>query len=295
MANPGARAVASASAVSTVPPRRGSLLLFFVAAFAVPWALWIPVAVAMPSANALGWLLVTFGAVSPAIVALAFTAHDQGRAGVRALIAPVTRGNVAARWYGFALGYTAAIKLLAALLHRVLTGGWPRLGGVSLLLIPFAILISTPVQAGEEIGWRGYALPRLAARWGLARASLVLGVIWAAWHLPLFYVRWSDTWQQSFVVFTLQVTAVSVAFAWLWERTGRSLLLPMVLHASVNNSKDIVPFATPGGTGVFGLHASLMAWLGTALFWACAVVMLAAIARPVARPAGEPAAQLPID
>jgi membrane protease YdiL (CAAX protease family) len=274
--------------MSTGPSPRGSLWLFFAGSFAAAWALWIPVAVGIHAANALGWVLVTIGALTPAMVALALTAHDQGGAGVRALVAPVTQGRVAARWYLFALGYTVAVKLGVALLHRVLTGGWPRFGDLSWLLIPFAIAISTPVQSGEEIGWRGYALPRLAARIGLARASLVLGVIWAAWHLPLFFVRWNDTWRQSFVVFTLQVTAISVAFAWLWERTGHSLLLPMLLHAAVNNTKDIVPSATPGGAGTFGLHASLVAWLTVALFWACALVMLVWMARGA--PAAQPAA-----
>ena len=277
--------------MSTGPSPRGSLMRFFAGSFAAAWALWIPVALGIHAANALGWALVTIGALTPAMVALALSARDPGGAGVRALVAPVTQGRVAARWYLFALGYTVAVKLGAALLHRVLTGAWPRFGHLPWLLIPFAIAISTPVQAGEEIGWRGYALPRLAARIGLARASLVLGVIWAAWHLPLFFVRWNDTWHQSFVVFTLQVTAISVAFAWLWERTGHSLLLPMLLHAAVNNTKDIVPSGTPGVTATFGFQASLLAWLTAALFWACALIMLARMARRAAPRAGASAAQ----
>jgi CAAX protease family protein len=279
--------------VSTGPSPRGSLLLFFAGTFVLAWALWIPVAAAGPSASALGWALVTLGALSPGIVALVLTARDRGSTGVRELFEPVTRGRVAARWYLFALGYMAAVKLGAALLHRVISGAWPRFGNLPWLLIPFAIAISTPVQSGEEIGWRGYALPRLAARIGLARASLVLGLIWAAWHLPLFFVRWSDTWRQSFVLYAATVIALSVAFAWLWERSGGSLLLPMLLHASVNNTKDIVPSATPGGTETFGLHASLVAWLTLALFWACAAVMLAGMARRAAQPAGVLAAQSP--
>ena len=73
----------------------------------------------------------------------------------------------------------------------------------------------------------------------------MLGLIWACWHLPQFFIRESDTFGQSFVVFALEVTALSVAIAWLWARTGGSLLLPMLLHAAVNNSKDVVPSALP--------------------------------------------------
>jgi CAAX protease family protein len=265
---------------------QGSLPLFFTATFAVAWACFIPVAAAIPRAGALGWLLVTLGTFAPSLVALALTARDEGQAGVRALLARTIQGGVAARWYLFAVGYTAAVKLCVALLHRAIAGAWPRFGSLPLYLIPFAIAISTPVQAGEEIGWRGYALPRLARRIGLAPASLVLGVIWAVWHLPLFFVRWGDTYGQSFIVFVMQVTALSAAFAWLWARTGRSLLLTMLLHAAVNNSKDIVPSASAIAPGTFGLDVSLVAWLTLAVFWACAAFFLGWMAMTESRRAG---------
>jgi membrane protease YdiL (CAAX protease family) len=134
-------------------------------------------------------------------------------------------------------------------------------------VIVLAILVSTPVQAGEEIGWRGYALPRLAARFGLGRASLLLGLIWACWHLPQFFIPEADTYGQSFFVFVLQVTALSVAMAWLYAHTNGSLLLVMLMHAAVNNSKDIVPSGAAGAANTFGLTASTMAWLTVTMLW----------------------------
>jgi membrane protease YdiL (CAAX protease family) len=154
------------------------------------------------------------------------------------------------------------------------TGAWPRFGTDPWYLIPLAILFSTPFQAGEEIGWRGYALPRLAARFGLARASILLGVIWGCWHLPQFFIREADTYRQSFFVYVLGVIALSVTIAWLWDRAGRSLLLPMLLHAAWNNSKDIVPSSMPGATSTFGLGASPVGWLTLALLWVCAAFFL---------------------
>jgi CAAX protease family protein len=99
-----------------------------------------------------------------------------------------------------------------------------------------ATLLSTLVggQAGEEIGWRGYALPRLAARFGLGSASVLLGLVWAIWHLPLFLVPEADTWGQSFPLYLLQVTALSVAIAWLFANTRSSLFPVMLMHAAVN-------------------------------------------------------------
>ena len=129
------------------------------------------------------------------------------------------------------------------------------------------------MQAGEEIGWRGYALPRLARQLVLVRASIVLGVIWACWHLPLFFIPGSDNYGRSFPVYLLAVTALSVAMAWLYWRTNGSLLLTMLMHAAVNNS-NIVPSAVLPGADPFALSAPLVAWLTAALLSICAVYFL---------------------
>ena len=100
-----------------------------------------------------------------------------------------------------------------------------------------------------------------------APASVILGVIWASWHLPLFFFPAADTLGQSFPLYVVQVTALSVAGAWLYWRTGGSLLLVMLLHAAVNNTKDIVPSAVPGATNPFALSTSLVAWLSATLLW----------------------------
>ena len=174
----------------------------------------------------------------------------------------------------FAIGFFPAIKLSVALVHRVATGVWPSFGEEAWYVMAGAIVISTWVQAGEEIGWRGYALPRLSDRFGLALASVILGILWACWHLPLFFVPVSDTYGQSFPLYLLQVTAVSVAMAWLYWRTGGSLLLVMLLHAAVNNTKDIVPSVVPGATNPFALSPSLVAWLTVAFLWIAAGIFL---------------------
>jgi membrane protease YdiL (CAAX protease family) len=255
----------------------GSTWIFFVGVFAVTWTCFITVAVAIPTRTPLGVLLVLTGAYAPSLVALALLARSQGMDGVRELLGRVLRWRVAGRWYAFAAGYFVAIRLTVAVLHRLITGAWPRFGDSPWYLIPFAVAFSTPFQAGEEIGWRGYALPRLAARWGLAPASLALGLIWAVWHVPQFFIRWGDSYGQSFPVFALGVVALSVTLAWLWARTGGSLLLPMLLHSAVNNSMDIVPAAVPGATHVFGFGASLVAWLSVALLWIGAAYGLASM------------------
>src|SRR6266850_1024162 len=125
--------------------------------------------------------------------------------------------------------------------------------------------------------------PSWVARCGLARASILLGLIWGSWHLPQFFIPEADTYGQSFFVYVLQVTALSVAMAWLYARTNGSLLLVMLLHAAVNNAKDIVPSALPGANSTFGLDASLVAWLTVTLLWICAAYFLAGMPKWDAR------------
>jgi len=279
------------------------IVAFLALTFAVTWTCFITVAVRSGSRLAHSGLglelgaLVFVGTITPSLIALALTARAEGANGTRALLGRILQWRVSARYYVFALGYMAAIKLTVAVAHRFVAGAWPRFWEEPWYLMAAAIVISTWVQAGEEIGWRGYALPRLAARWGLATASIVLGVIWALWHLPLFYVHGADTYGQSFFAYLLQVVAISVAMAWLYRRTRGSLMLVMLMHASINNTKGIVPTIPrtpadplwPGASlsawssvpiiaskpaDALWLGASLTAWLSVAVTWAVAAVLL---------------------
>ena len=253
---------------------RAVLVAFFALTFALAWSAW-SVASAFPEnwslSSALKTPIFLLGVFAPAICALGLTARSEGRRGVERLFAQIGKWRVRVGWYLFAAGYIAALKLTVAVMHRAMTGGWPRFGETPWPLVLIALFFSTPVQAGEELGWRAYALPRLASRLGLGPASLLLGLIWAAWHLPLFFSPETDTYGQSFPLYLLQVTALSVAMAWLYWRTGRSLLLVMLMHAAVNNTKDIVPSAVPGASNPFGLSTSLVAWLTVGLLWIAAV------------------------
>jgi membrane protease YdiL (CAAX protease family) len=206
------------------------------------------------------------GVFAPALVALALTARSDGRSGSVALVRPVVQAPSAARWYVFALAYMLVIKIAAALMYRFIGGAWPAFGDTPWYLLLLAIPFSTPVQSGEEVGWRGYALPRLATRMGLPWASLLLGVLWALWHLP-FFLMVGDKGGQSFPVYVLGTTAISVAMAWLYWRTGGSLLITMLMHAAINNTTDIVPTSTPGATDPFSVKASLVAWLTLCFMW----------------------------
>jgi membrane protease YdiL (CAAX protease family) len=246
-------------------PPAGSLLAFFSLTYAVTWPCFI--AACVLQAGIVRAVLLFLGTVAPSLVALSLTARAEGGTGTQALLNRLVEWRVGARWYVFALGYMVAVKLSVAVVHRAALGTWPRFGNEAWYVIIAAIVASTPFQSGEEIGWRGYALPRLAMRFGYAAGSLLLGLIWACWHLPLFFLPGSDKQGQSFAVYALQVTALSVALAWLYMHTNGSLLLAMVMHSAVNQTKDIVPSIVSGAVNPFALSISLTAWLTVAILW----------------------------
>ena len=167
---------------------------------------------------------------------------------MKALLMPLLTYQVAIKWYLYAFGFWISIKLTAALLHYFITGIWPAFGSESIIIIIIVIFTSALILTGEEIGWRGYALPRLAGHMGYVRASLVLGILGACWHLPLFYFPGHGNYGQSFPVYFLIVIALSYAITWLYLNTRRSLLLVTLMHSAYNQTTGIVPtrFSEPG-------------------------------------------------
>lgn len=265
----------------------GSLLKFFFVTYTVSWVCFCSAAI-IPEGTTLALLrvpLLLLGTFAPSLVAIGLTTWDNGTKGTQAFLSQLFKWRnvdvrkvnvrkVNVRWYLFAIGYMATIKLAVALVHRAITGAWPAFGDTAWYVTAVAIVFSTPVQAGEEIGWRGYALPQLAARMGYARASVLLGVIWACWHLPLFFVPGLDMQGQSFPVWALSVTALSVAITWLYAHTEGSLLLVMLMHSAVNQTLGIVPSAVANAVNPFVLSHSLVAWITAALLWTAAIYFL---------------------
>lgn len=248
------------------------LLKFVLLTYAVSWTFFFTAA-AISKAQG---LLVFAGTIAPGLVALALA-----RQRTRELFERLLQWRAGARWYVFAVGYMAAIKLTVALTQRMMTGTWPPFGQQAFGMTVAAIIVSTPFQAGEEIGWRGYALPLLAERMGFARGSVGLGLIWACWHLPLFFlaVPGNDEYGQSFPVWALGVTALSVAFAWLYTHTNGSLLLTMLMHSAVNNIPHFVPSAVAEASNTLSFHASLVAWLTALFLWIAAGYFLVGMRR----------------
>jgi membrane protease YdiL (CAAX protease family) len=266
------------------PASQAGLLAFFALTYVLGWACFFGSGLHVPPDSPLRTPLLMLGTFAPGIAGILLVAVREGRAGLSDLGARLVRTDVGWRWYVFALSWLMAIKLAAAILHRVILGEWPEVAdGAPLLLagsVLVSVLVGTPLQAGEEIGWRGYALPRMAERIGHAWASLLLGVVWGVWHLPLFLVAGvSSNFGQSFPVMLLGTTALSVALAWLSVNTRGSLLLAMLMHSAVNHTGAIVPtrWDTPGNP--WAVNTSPIVTIASALMLASTVWLVIRLRR----------------
>jgi membrane protease YdiL (CAAX protease family) len=257
------------------------LILYFGLVFIVTWPLWF--AANGVSAPPIRLIIFLTGTFAPGIVALLLTYRERGSAGVRTLLKRLVKIDVSGRWLVFALFFMIVVKLLVALIARVSTGAWPdnRVDLLPLMVAGAIISTLTGGQVGEELGWRGYALPRIARSLGPGPASVLVGIIWAVWHLPLFFILGGDTLGQSFPFYLLQVTALSIAIGWIYMKSDGSLFVTMLLHAAVNNTKDVVPSVVPGATNPWQLHASLVGWLTLGILWTCATWFLYDMRRDV--------------
>ena len=257
-----------------------AVIRFFALTFVLSWGCWGAVLTISrghgdaPPTSVLQQILLMVGTFGPAIVAVVLTLLDQRRAGVVALLHRMLRWQVGLRWYLFAILFMPVIKLAAAVSHRLIAGAWPRFGHEGPLIIAIAMVFSTPVQSGEEVGWRGYALPRMAKCIGLGPASVLLGVIWGVWHWPFFYMPGVDQYGQSLLLFVIGVTAISVAMAWLYGNTQGSLLLTMLMHSAINQSVGLVSDILQPGEKPFALGGSLAFVLTGAWLWIAAAYCL---------------------
>lgn len=183
------------------------------------------------------------------LAAVLLTAVLDGRQGLRALGRRLLLWRVGLPWYLVALGGFVLVDLLAVAFTAGIRGAPPdfsavyagNLFGADAVLWVFVLpfFVFEAIANGEELGWRGYALPRLLQRHSALAASLLLGVVWALWHLPKFLVVGGT--HEGFGWFLLDVLAKAVLFTWLYQHTRGSLLLAILFHASINVSAVFLP------------------------------------------------------
>jgi len=231
-----------------------SLLTFFALAFAWSWTCWWLAPALQVDWPAAATALALTGGFGPSLAAVVVVAHGGGRADLRRWLTRCLQWRIGWRWGLLAFVFPVAFMGLAAATQLALGGTLPpspAAGHVGLAAANFLLVFLVGGPLGEEFGWRGYALPALQLRCGWRVASLLLGVVWAVWHLPLFY---SDGTVQSHLpigLFALSAIASSVLFAWLFNRSQGSVVPVLVLHTAVNAWSLIIPvMVLPDGSNL---------------------------------------------
>jgi uncharacterized protein len=201
------------------------LFTFFMLAYALTWTMVALIPVAFLFA-----LLALFG---PALAAVVVSGVAHGRRGVANLLRPLGMWRVGAVQYVLAVGVPLVVAVFAQVVHSIAFGG--PIGVSSEASIPLVALLAVLV-VGEEIGWRGFALPRLLERYSGLIASLALGSVWAGWHLANATIPGLEAYLYGFPAFLFFVLGQTIFFTWLWNRSAGSLLLMWILHAAINAS-----------------------------------------------------------
>ena len=228
--------------------RKHPLFFFFFMAYAFPGLFLSPTcsqfgASCLTGANSL--LLFTFlkkAYAGPALAAIIMTSITAGKSGLRGLRHRLTQWRAGWQWYLFILIGIPALLLLGLIIQPGLLARFEGLRPV-LLVYPvafFAVFLQTGLP--EEIGWRGFALPRMQPRYGPLRGTLLLGVLWGFWYSLWFLTpdhgggpgTSFSTVLTGFLIFLMMVTAIAIIMTWVFNHTQGSVFIASVLHTSIN-------------------------------------------------------------
>jgi membrane protease YdiL (CAAX protease family) len=219
----------------------------------------------------------------PAVAACIMSYATGGTAGVRRLLSKLLVWRVGLVWYLFAL---VGVPLIITLGMLVLPGVWASrqpladplglLAEYAVFFIYPAMLVGGPL--GEEIGWRGYALPHLQRKYGPLTASLVLGLMWTAWHWPIWFSgQWTQPTLANIGLYAGWLTAMTFIMTWVHNHVRASILMAVLLHTSMDAFPNVVLFPLFPSSVELAEPGCLVAYLGLFVgFGAAALVLIAA-------------------
>jgi len=264
--------------------KRHPLAVFFVLTLIFSWSFWLPLTPAvagrwhLPFSAASGQVLGAFG---PGLAALVVTAALSGVSGLRRLFERLLVWRVGWVWYWVALLLPAGLSLFTTALHMMFGGDAPNFSEPPIYQIPlpplyqhyngWTILIPMFLQhlvlgtaLVEELGWRGFLLPRLQARYTALTSSLITSLVWCVWALPLYWtLHWIQADQRAYSL--LGIIPATIISTWIFNNTRGSLLL-MVLFNNASKITDLFLAAPPAHPLVTVTCYFMVAGLVVALF-----------------------------
>jgi membrane protease YdiL (CAAX protease family) len=226
--------------------KRHPVASFFVLTYAVSWFAWLPAILGYRGgADTALSMIAQFGPALAALVIVLYTG-----ASIRGWARRIVRWRVSPWWYAVAFGLPAVLMGVQGAVFGLL--GYPldlsSIPGRLVNFLPSAIILALIAGLGEEPGWRGFALPRLQTRHAPVLATALLGVVWAAWHLPLAFVDprfphgFTSAAPQILLALLTMLTIFFYAFFYTWVYNAtRSVLLCMLLHGSFNAAIGLLP------------------------------------------------------
>ena len=241
--------------------RRHSLVIGIILMFLLTWPIDLSNSGVLPiQFPFIVYLFLGWGFVFASIL---MTWLTLGKDGVVRLLKRYLQGRISWKWYLVAFLLEPVCTVLGVYINAALTGVAPDFSHVMareifgesarlwLFVLPFFLIDF--IANGEEIGWRGYVLPRLQSKHNALTSTLILGAIWGFWHLPKFLSHWNTV---SFAWFMLHSMAFAVTLTWLYNGTKGSLLLVTIMHASANTVGIFFPMADTVSSENMGAYIS---------------------------------------
>ena len=257
--------------------RRHPVPAYYLLTFIISWG---SVAAIMGTAPVPMGIAVTAGPLGPAVAGVLLTGFLYGKAGLRDFGTRLRRWRVGARWYAVALlagpVIMAATAAAVSLLFPGYYAGFATPGALAGVILAGAG-VGLMVGVLEELGWTGFATPRVRQRYSTLLTGLLMGVLWGAWHYPMF----AGSADPSGSIPAAVVVAVflfawlppyRVLMVWVYDRT-KSLPLAMLMHAPLSAGAFINSFMAASGNGSgIAVLAPPLAW--GAAFWVLAAVVI---------------------
>jgi uncharacterized protein len=246
-----------------------AIISFFTLAFAWSWLLGFSAIYSRAYAPTFSLTLSIVSGFGPSVAALVTIATFGGRTTLITWLRRAFNLRVGWQWYALAFFLPPLVMLLAQAIHWALGGTVPTspaVGHIPLAIANFGLVFLIGGPLGEELGWRSYAVTALGSKMGWRAASLLIGIIWCAWHVPLFMTAGTAQFQMSLAMFMLNIVAGSVLFSWLFLQSKRSVIPALVAHTSLNAWAGILSIVPTPETSrpyalVTGILVAIACWL----------------------------------
>ncbi len=223
-----------------------SVTKYLLITFLFTWLLQIPVVLDSQKIISLPFsplILLLFGSFGPSLCGIFLTWRKDGFQSVRQLFRDGFNLRISWQIYLF----IAIVPLGMSLLAHLIAGGTEFNFNILTFLGTFILYFFLGGSFNEEFGWRGYMLPRLFKNYSVLTATLLVGIFWSVWHLPMFWMIGTSQYKTPIWLFVVGTTAAAVKYTWVYLRTNGNLFACLLLHTFTNITVVVFPIEVSDG------------------------------------------------